>query len=97
MSRAHTFFDRFIRRVALAGVLALATSALVAQAQVFSTPKNISNNTGDSIFPQIAVAPGRGDCLPGRPRIANTAATDLARPVHLPNRSFAVVVLPQDV
>src|SRR6266849_6536465 len=55
MIRVNTFFDRFIRRVALAGVLALGTSALVAQAQVFSTPKNISNNTGSSLLPRIAV------------------------------------------
>src|SRR2546426_5548687 len=55
MIRVNTFFDQFIRRGVLAGLLALATSALVAQAQVFSTPKNISNNTGNSLQPRIAV------------------------------------------
>src|SRR5213593_339584 len=57
MIRPNTRFDKFIRRAAMAGLLALAASPLVAQAQVFSTPKNISNNTGNSIFPQTAVDP----------------------------------------
>src|SRR5690348_4653848 len=55
MFRPNTRFDKFIRRAVLAGLLALATSALVARAQVFSTVKNISNNTGNSLRPRIAV------------------------------------------
>ncbi len=50
-----SIFDQFTRRVALAGLVALSTSALVAQAQTFSTPKNISNTTGASGLPLIAV------------------------------------------
>src|SRR6266851_1277566 len=50
-----TLFEEIIKRAALAGLLALTTSALVAQAQVFSTPKNISNNAGNSLQPRIAV------------------------------------------
>jgi RHS repeat-associated protein len=53
--RLNSFFDQFIRRGVLAGLLALTTSAPIAQAQVLSTPKNISNNTGSSALPQIAV------------------------------------------
>ncbi len=55
MIRRNTVFDQFIRRAALACLLVLATSALVAQAQTFSTPKNISNDTGDSVLPLVAV------------------------------------------
>ena len=55
MIRVNAFFDQLIGRGVLAGLLALATSALVAQAQTFSTPKNISNGTGASFPPRIAV------------------------------------------
>src|SRR6266849_2179219 len=53
--RMNTLFEEFVRRATLVGLLALTTSALVAQAQVFSTPKNISNNTGNSLQPRIVV------------------------------------------
>src|SRR5437867_12816807 len=102
MIRANTFFDQFVRRAALAGVLALATSALVAQAQVFSTPKNISTNAGNSLFPRIA-ADSKGninvvwqDDTPGSSNIFFSRSADggatFSTPKNLSNNSAGAFV-----
>src|SRR5438477_13174828 len=56
MIRVNVFCQRSLRSRAALVSIALAASALVVQAQVFSAPKNLSNN-GTAEFGQIAVDP----------------------------------------
>src|SRR5437867_2468070 len=54
MIRINAFFQRSLRSRAVLVGIALAASALVAQAQVFSAPQNLSHS-GTAEFAQIAV------------------------------------------